>query len=122
MSEEFIKELDVIVQKDYEEIVNKITDCDIRVSSFNFHPHMSLKIKKKYGLNKNIGFMVTASAGSGGKTTYLYKGIIVEPDCYYLRPDDYHKVSTLTMLQEAIKQDTHNPDIKHLESGEKVVR
>lgn len=117
MSEEFIKELNEIVQKNYHRVLDAIKELDVKVNGFSFLPEVPLEIKEKYGLNEDLTFMVGVS-GDGGRTDYLYKGLIIEPDCYYVRPDDYHEVPLLTMLQEAIKQDTHNPDIKYLERGE----
>ena len=117
MTEEFIKALDTVVKKNYNKILDNIKEWDIKINGFSFLPEMDLETKKRFSLNEDITFQVQITGG-GGSTNYLYKGLIIEPDAYYLRPDDYHEVSTLTMLQEAIKQDTHNPDIKYLERGE----
>jgi len=119
MNEEFIKELDILAQKIYKNILADLKSSKSFIYKFSYWVDMNLETKTKFGLNDDIDFIVNVDS-TGGKTEYLYKKMIIEPDCFYLRSNDYHEVSTLTSLQEAIKQDKHNPDIKYLESGEKI--
>ena len=117
MYEEFIKALDVFVKKDYHQLIDDMKEWKTKLIKFSFIVETDKETKEKFGLNDDISFMVTIN-NQGGGVDYLYKGIPIAPKAYYLRPDDYHEVSTLRMIQEAIKQDKHNPDIKYLERGE----
>ena len=115
--ENFMMEIDSIIDKQKSEIITAILSVSDKVSQIRFTADISENLLLKYDLNNDIAIHVNLTP-EGGKVEYCYKGIPVEPECYYIRPDDYHKVSTLTILQECIKQDKHNPDIKYLERGE----
>jgi len=112
---EFFKELDILVQNKYKELINLVVDSGI--TSFNYIVELDNNNISKFNLNKDIEFEVSATPGEG-KINYLYKRIKIEPKNYWSRPIPYYEVSTLQLLQECIKQDTYNPDIKYLERGE----
>ena len=115
----FFNELDTVVKRGWEEVTSHIKECITNVISFEYVANLDKDIKLKYGLNDDIVFVIKIdSIRVEGETQYYYKGRKMEPICYYLRPDDYHEVSTLTMLRECIRQDTNKPDIMFLERGE----
>ena len=117
MQKEFFEELDKISQDKHKILLSLFNGVDIDVVSVKIIVKISDEPKKRFGLNDDISFLL--KIGDTGKMKYLYKGIEIEPIKYYIRPSDYHEVSTLTILQEAIKQDTYKPDIMFLERGEK---
>jgi hypothetical protein len=114
---EFFRELNVLVQRDYKLLQKLSKTTSVDIISIRYRVILSEDILNEYGLNKDVEFFVDATC-DGGKMSYHYKNIKVEANCYYLRPDDYYEVSTLRILQECIKQDTYEPDIKFLERGE----
>ena len=57
---------------------------------------------------------------NGVNVKFYFKNIQLQPDCYYIRPDDYHEVTVLEILKQCIEQGTHTPDIKFLERGESI--
>lgn len=116
VDKEFIGELDVVIKKEHSRILDSIVELGT-VISFEFI--IDIEDKEKYGLNDDISFIVSANAYNNAKIKYCYDGVYIEPENYYLRPDDYHEVSILDILKESINQKTSKPDIKFLERGEK---
>ena len=114
-SESFLIELNSKVKENYKNIFNAIADKSLNIISFEFETILEDDLLKKYNLNNNIRFIV-----DDDEMKYYYKNIEIEPDCYYSRPNDYHEVSILRMLQECIIQDKSDPDIKYLERGEEL--
>ena len=112
-TEEFINQLDELNKKEWTEIYEALKSVtDVFSICFNIYP--SQDILSKFGLTKDINFSVINNNGYG-KMKYYYKGRKVEPECYYLRPNNYSEVSLLEVLHECIAQNTNTPDIKHLE-------
>ena len=118
---ELLKELDLVVDKDIKEIVNLQKMTDVKIISFKIQTKLDEKILVKYNLNDDIRFIIDVTPDSG-IVSYYYKGLKLNPDCYYLRPDEYYSPTVLDILQECIRQDTHIPDIKFLERGDKLKR
>jgi len=114
LNQQFTAELDVFVQRIWKEVFASITSK--KVIGIQIIADTDEAFLKKYGLNEDIKFVINASP-EGSKMDYYYKGGLMKPDNYWLRPDNYHEVTTLQMLQECIKQDKHTPDIKSLEDG-----
>ena len=114
-SESFLIELNSKVKENYKNIFNAIADKSLNIISFEFETILEDDLLKKYNLNNNIRFIV-----DDDEMKYYYKNIEIKPDCYYSRPNDYHEVSILRMLQECIIQDKSDPDIKYLERGEEL--
>jgi len=114
-SESFLIELNSKVKENYKNIFNAIADKLLNIISFEFETILEDDLLKKYNLNNNIRFIV-----DDDKMKYYYKNVEMKPDCYYSRPNDYHEVSILRMLQECIIQDKSDPDIKYLERGEEL--
>ena len=114
-SESFLIELNSKVKENYKNIFNAIADKSLNIISFEFETILEDDLLKKYNLNNNIRFIV-----DDDKMKYYYKNVEMKPDCYYSRPNDYHEVSILRMLQECIIQDKSDPDIKYLERGEEL--
>jgi len=112
-TEEFIAHLEEINQKKWAEIHKALKNVtDIRSIVFSVYP--SKELLTKFKLNEDIQFLVTAGNGEG-EMEYYYKGVKIDPECYYIRPDNYSEVSLLEILHECIAQNTHSPDIKKLE-------
>jgi hypothetical protein len=114
-SDSFLIELNSKVKENYKNIFNAIADKLLNIISFEFETILEDDLLKKYNLNNNIRFIV-----DDDKMKYYYKNVEMKPDCYYSRPNDYHEVSILRMLQECIIQDKSDPDIKYLERGEEL--
>jgi len=119
-NKEFIVELDKETQILWKLLRKTISKTSIKISGIQYLVELDDEILKKFGLNKDIKFIIDVRPTSGGETKYYYKNMELNPNAYYVRPDDYHEVSTLRILQESIAQDTHEPDIMHLERGEET--
>ena len=117
MEKEFFKQLDLISNKQHKTLNSLLRDLDFEIRTITMDVNLDIETKIKFGLNSDISFSLKMDGNN--KMNYYFKNAEVEPLCYYLRPDDYHEVDTLTILQECIKQDTHKPDIMYLERGEK---
>jgi hypothetical protein len=115
IEEKFIEDLDILSKEQYKETAKIICECD-NIISFKFIVDISDDMKEKYSLNDDIEFVIDANP-EVAQMEYHYKGMKMEPVCHYIRPENYHEVSELTMLHECIKQDTHKPNIIHLERG-----
>jgi len=118
MNEEFIKDLDVETKRNCKIVLDFLANAPVKVLNFRIEIEPDEDFQKKHGLNKDIRCVADVNPG-GGEMEYYYKDVRVEPDGYYIRPEKYHEVSTVRMLQECIKQDTARPDIKYLEDGKK---
>jgi len=112
----FFEELDKVTQDNYKEVVNALIKQNTKVYSFSYLIELNDDIILKYNLNNDIKFKCVVTPDSGSMEHY-YKGRLVKPINLYIRPDNYCEVSTLTILQECIKQDRHDPDIRYLELG-----
>lgn len=109
----FIKELDIIIKRDYtEKFFAIIKDGAINSTTLNIFNDDIKKLFKDYNLGEHISIKLGVP---DCQVSYCYKGCKMEPICYWLRPDNYRNVYIIEMLLECIKQDTHRPDIKHLE-------
>jgi hypothetical protein len=103
----------------YKEVLSHLSKSPIEFLGFECQIDMSTELKESFGLNDSIKFSLKANPYVQ-KVKYYYNDIEIKPDCYYLRPKDYHPVSTLRALQECIAQDKYNPDIKYLEDGKEI--
>lgn len=119
INQEFIEELDKLIQLEYKEVYKLTQESKLKILSLSYEIFLSDDVLLKFELNKDIRFIITMNSSKGG-TKYLYKNIELKPINYYIRPDDYHEVSTLEILQQCILQDTYKPDIMFLERGEKL--
>lgn len=117
-NKEFFEQIDKIVKREYESVLEAIVKTEVKVRSFSFDVAVDENLLKQYSLNKDIR-LIAETVPDSISMRYLYKDMPLEPINYYLRPDDYHEVSTLQILEQCIAQDTHKPDIMFLERGEK---
>jgi hypothetical protein len=46
-----------------------------------------------------------------------YKNVKIAPECYWSRPTNWKEPHLLDIFQESIKQNTHKPNIKELETN-----
>ena len=115
---EFEKELNEQIKKQIKKLNEFIFDHELKIQSVNFAVEPVEDILTKYGLNNDISFTAKYTV-DGVNVKFKFKHMELEPDCYYIRPDDYHDVTVLEILKECIIQNTHTPDIKFLERGEK---
>ena len=115
--DEFRKELDKVIQAAWVKLGNVIVDTGVGISRIDFHVNLDDETLLRFGLNNKISFIVNATPDVI-KVEYYYNSTLIDPECLWMRPDNYQEVSDLTILKEAIKQDTYNPNIKHLERGE----
>ena len=114
---EIEKELDIIIQMKWKELIDVIKSTSVDIVSFKFEVKLEENIIRELGINADIRFLVNATP-NGGEIEYLYKGCEIDPIHHYIRPDDYNEVSIIQMLLECINQDTYKPNIMHLERGE----
>lgn len=115
LNEQFINELNEVNEKEWEKFYNALKDKEIKLSTVRFVIEPDKEMLDKYGLNENITFISNVRFTGEGKMEYYYKNLELDPECYYIRPDNYTEVTLLEILQECIKQDTNTPDIKQLE-------
>jgi len=104
------------IKTQYKEEIKKLNDIDINIVETKFI--LDIPNISKYSLNDDVIVCVNVDK-NGVNIEYYYNGLKIEPKCYYLRPEHYYPVETLTILHECIYQDTHEPDIKFLEDGKK---
>lgn len=117
INNEFFKELDIVIREELNKLIQLIEGT--KITKFTFEITLSNDNLKKFKLSEDFIFLVDSTPTSC-EVKYYYKNLPLEPINYYLRPDDYHEVSTLEMLQQCVLQDTHQPDIRFLERGEKI--
>lgn len=108
---EFIEELDEYAKPTLESFSSLINNSDINMIGWKILVDVPKDFIEKYSLVEDIQFVL-----EDNKLTYYYYGIKINPEAYYIRPDNYRNPSILEILQECIKQDTYKPDIKHLET------
>lgn len=113
--EDFFKDLDIYAKKKFDDLKNRLKDNWGDLFSMDISYNVPQSILEKYGLNNDIGFFLKITPEKVN-SMYLYKNMELKPEAYFMRPENYNPVSTLEMLQEAIKQDTPYPDIKHIEN------
>jgi hypothetical protein len=115
--QEFFAEIDKVAVPTHKELITLIAKTPHGVSRIDFEVKLDDEVKERFGLNDDISIIIESKPDES-KCQYYYKHAKIEADCFYLRPDNYHPVSTVRILQECIAQDTHRPDIKPIESGE----
>ena len=113
---EFVKDIDAIAQSEFKTIMNAVVAVSESVMQIKFELKIPVELMSKYSLNSDITLVVNAQPNDA-QIEYLYKGVVICPECYYIRPTPYHPVDTLTILKECIIQNTSTPDIKYLEDG-----
>ena len=112
---DFFTDLDVFVRAEHGRVTRSINGMNISVTELGIRIPTSNEFLEKYQLNEKLTFAISITSNPYWKIRYMYEGIEIEPDCHYITPDYYVPVPTLTVLREAIKQNTHRPDIKPLE-------
>lgn len=117
LEDKFRKELDKVIQAAWVKLGKVIDDTGVGVSRIDFHVNLDDETLLRFGLNNKISFIINATPDVT-KVEYYYDSALIDPECLWTRPENYQELSDLTILKEAIKQDTYNPDIKHLERGE----
>ena len=114
--EDFIKEIDDIIQRDYKEkAIEILNNPCISSMLLNLNNDSIKSVLDKHRLN-NISLKLELNNPTV-RVHYYYCGVEIEPECYWLRPKNYREPSQLEILQECIKQDTFRPNIKHLEEN-----
>lgn len=113
---DFIKELDVFAKEGWKHVFVAIEPISEIIYRIGFKVVVDEEFLKIYDLNSDIEFLVDTLATSG-KMKYHYKGVEINPDGFYVTPPDFVEVTQLQILWEAIAQDTHMPNIKHLQSA-----
>jgi len=113
-AKEFTSELDTHTTSIWKTVQTSLREVHSCITTLNFIVKMPEEFYSKWQLTPALEFEMHSTGGSGNMS-YYYRGCEVRPDCYFLRPKGYQKVSTLQILQECVKQDTHQPDIKPLE-------
>lgn len=112
-TQQFIEELDKVSLEKWNELYDVLKGkTDIYSITFGIFP--SKEMLEKFGLNDQFRFVVE-NANGRAKMTYYYSEVKVQPQGYYILPENYREVPLLEMLQECVKQDTYAPDIKPLQ-------
>lgn len=122
MNKQFIKDLDLFVNKTWEKFFDDIKQSKMLKNLINVELLVNVDddFRNKYNIKEdidNINFTLQNNS-NGSKVKYYHNGLEIKPECYYIRPEGYQAVSILKILQEAVKQSTHTPNIKHLELPE----
>lgn len=112
---DFYVDLDVFVRAEYDKVISYLIGKSMTISSMTLSIPVDNKFIEKYQLNEKISFSLALDSFRSGQIKYGYEGIEIKPDCHFITPDYYVPVPTLTVIREAIKQNTHKPDIKPLE-------
>lgn len=115
MDTDFFADLDVFAKSEYRKFMDVIEKTNTQVMNAGLWLPVDDVFKKKYELNENITFLLKL-AGNSGAMKYYYKGLEIKPDCNYITPEYYVAVPTLMVMQEAIKQNTHEPNIREIEN------
>lgn len=113
--ETFFKDLDLYSKEKVEDLKNRLKGILSDIFSIDVCYEVPISVLAKYGISNDIGFLLEIRPEKI-QSKYLYKNMEIEPEAYYMRPENYNPVSTLEILQEAIKQGTPYPDIKHIEN------
>jgi len=115
----FISELDELYKVGHTEILTMRKTMKTQFLSYTYQVDIPEEFLTKYELNSFCEFDCTISAESGGVSVHYYKGRKIKPDGHYIQKQNDTRVGLLQILQECVKQDTHQPDIKFLQRGEK---
>ena len=125
-NEEFVKELDIIVKDVWQQIIDRLAIgkeiAIITDVNFFIEDKRVKELLTKYELKADkfdIKMETSKNKYIGNKCKYYYNEMEMKPVCHYIQPKDRREVTLLQMLRECEKQDTHTPDIKHLEEPEK---
>lgn len=113
LDEEFGKDLQVFAKDVHSKLIQLMKNNSLEIFDITMKIPVDAKFIEKFKLNQNISFNLHINRNM--QVMYNYKNIDLDPICHYITPDNYVPVPTLTILHEAIKQDTHKPDIKPLE-------
>ena len=117
LNSDFILCLNKLAKINKIEILKALFNVKIEIIQFTFKLNLNETLKL-FGLNNNINiFIETENKTEELKIKYYYNNLEINPICYYTKPDNYIKVLTIQILLEAIKQNTHEPDIRFLEEG-----
>ena len=119
MIKNFFADLDIDLNKKWDSIKSFMSTSSIKFIKFKFVIDLDEEKILKYELNDDISFVADINPDYTCSILYYYRDIELDPNCYYIRPEKYHTVSTLSILHECIKQKTCRPDIKFLEDGKK---
>lgn len=115
----FFEVLDIAVKETSTKVVKGFSQLGVVIYSVEFDVPLSDDVKASFGLTSDIKFFVKREGSNNSRAdmSYLYKDAVVKPDGYYVLPNPCVDVSTLRILQECIKQNTHKPDIKPIQDG-----
>lgn len=117
MNNEFILILDKHAKAEWKKIVEKLEGLDSHITVLHFEVLIEKEILKDFGLNEDLRFIVENNIGRTSPMKYYYKNLPVEPECYYMKPQNYIEVDTLTILRACVDQNTNLPNIKPFEDG-----
>ena len=124
-NEDFIKELDNIIQDISKQIIETIViGKDVAIVtdiSFFVEDKRSKDLLVKYGLKAesfDIKMSISTNKYVGSKVIYYYNKCEVKPKSHYILPNKSREVTLLEILKECQNQDTSSPDIKSLQVKE----
>lgn len=116
VSKEYNDELLVCIKNINTGLYNLMKDFKVQFTNISFIIPLNEEFINKYNLNKDFVFIATLNDWNDVDISIYYKGGKLEPVCFYIRPDDWVEPHLLDVFQECIKQDTHTPNIKKLET------
>lgn len=124
MENKFFEDLDKVVRPKWSAICEKmkgesIVSIEIEIDNCDIK-----EVFNKYLEDNKDYFHIHLATSSYDRRrcldiNYYYKGKRVDPICYYVKPKCAKRASQLDILRECIRQDTNNPDIRHLEMPDK---
>lgn len=113
---EFFAAIEEIAVPTYRKFLKAINDLALTVTYVDILLPVSDEFRSVFSLSNDISIKWRCTGVC--KTIYVYGGIELKPDGYYIRPEGCQEVSTLQILHEAMRQDRYDPDIKHLQMPE----
>lgn len=103
-------ELDVVIDSSWKHMLEVVKD--VKLYSIKYSVPEAEPILKKYGLE---GLVAVLDVTDHRACKFYYEGSWVKPKCHYLPSGK--ALPLFTILKEALKQKTSEPDIKEIENA-----
>lgn len=115
LNSQFLTKLDEIIQKYWRDVLcSKLDGLILYEFTIVIPEELTKLLFAEFELNSDIQIGVHSKYATA-RTKCFYKNTEIEPKCYYIQPENCIQPTILDILRECIKQDTHTPNIKHLE-------
>jgi hypothetical protein len=121
-NEKYRKEMDEIVSIFWSDYYKKLKSVDLitpTLMRLELLIPVGEEFLTKYNLQSSgleFKLIVTNDESASAKIEPCFYTTPIKPQGFYLLPDDYEEVGVLDIVQEAVKQNTYDPNIMHLQS------